>query len=88
VTKKRRRARSLQHTKDARAPVARANAATLARLGLADGAAARVRQGNGEAMLKVSLDNGVPDGCVRVAAAHVSTRTLGPMFGPIAVEAV
>ena len=83
-----RRARSLQHTKDARAPVARANAATLARLGLADGSAARLRQGNGEAMLKVSLDNGVPDGCVRVAAAHVSTRTLGPMFGPIAVEAV
>jgi NADH-quinone oxidoreductase subunit G len=83
-----RRARSLQQTKDARAPVARANAATLARLGLADGAAARVRQGDGEAMLKVSLDNGVPDGCVRVAAAHVSTRTLGPMFGSIAVEAV
>jgi NADH-quinone oxidoreductase subunit G len=39
-------------------------------------------------MLKASLDNGVPDGCVRVATAHISTRTLGPMFGPIAVEAV
>ena len=83
-----RRARSLQQTKDARAPVARASAETLARLRLADGAAVRVRQGNGEAMLKVALDNGVPDGCVRVAAAHASTRTLGPMFGPIAVEGV
>ena len=81
-----RRARSLQQTKDARPPVARANAATLSRLGLADGAAARLRQGNGEAMLRVSLDDGVPDGCVRVAAAHMSTRMLGPMFGPIAVE--
>ena len=49
-------------------------------------AAARLRQGNGEAVLKVSLDDGVPDGCVRVAAAHMSTRMLGPMFGPIAVE--
>jgi NADH-quinone oxidoreductase subunit G len=81
-----RRARSLQQTKDARPPVARANAAMLARLSLADGAMARVRQGNGEAMLKVSLDDGVPDGCVRVAGAHMSTRMLGPMFGPIAVE--
>ena len=60
----------------------------LGRLGLADGAAAKIRQGNGEAMLKVSLDNGVPDGCVRIAAAHRSTCTLGPMFGPIAVESV
>jgi NADH-quinone oxidoreductase subunit G len=83
-----RRARSLQQTKDAKSPVARANAATLSRLGLADGAAARVRQGTGEAMLKVSLDNGVPDGCVRIAAAHSSTRTLGPMFGPVTVEPV
>ena len=81
-----RRARSLQQTKDARPPAARASAATLSRLGLADGAAARLRQGNGEAVLKVSLDDGVPDGCVRVAAAHMSTRMLGPMFGPIAVE--
>ncbi len=37
-------------------------------------------------MLPAMLDPGVPDGCVRVAAAHPATRTLGPMFGPIAVE--
>ena len=62
------------------------NAATLARLKLGEGTAVRVRQGGGEAMLTLALDAGVPDGCVRVAAAHPSTRTLGPMFGPIAVE--
>jgi hypothetical protein len=30
----------------------------------------------------------VPDGCVRVAAAHATTSMLGPMFGPIGVEPV
>ena len=44
--------------------------------------------GDGEAMLTVVADAGVPDGCVRIAAAHPTTSTLGPMFGPIAVEAV
>ena len=32
------------------------------------------------------VDSGVPVGCVRVAAAHVSTAALGAMFGPISVE--
>ncbi len=83
-----RRAVSLQKTRNARPPVVRANALTLARLQLADGDAARVRRGEGEAMLKVVADAGVPDGCVRIAAAHPTTSMLGPMFGPIAVEAV
>jgi len=81
-----RRAASLQKTRDARAPTARMNAATLARLNLAEGAAVRVRQGGGEAMLAAVLDPGVPEGCVRVSAGHPATRTLGPMFGSIAVE--
>ncbi len=81
-----RRAASLQKTRDARAPSARMNATTLAQLKLSDGAAVRVRQGGGETMLTAELDPGVPDGCVRVAAAHPATRTLGPMFGPMAVE--
>ena len=49
-------------------------------------AAIRVRQGGGEALLKVASDAGVPDGCVRIAAAHPATAMLGPMFGPIGVE--
>jgi NADH-quinone oxidoreductase subunit G len=81
-----RRAASLQKTRDAKAPTARMNAATLSKLSLAEGAAVRVCQGGGEAMLCAELDPGVPAGCVRVAAAHPATRTLGPMFGPIAVE--
>jgi NADH-quinone oxidoreductase subunit G len=62
------------------------HAATLTRLKLAEGAAVRVRQGDGEAILTAAIDAGVPEGCVRISAAHVETRTLGPMFGPIAVE--
>jgi NADH-quinone oxidoreductase subunit G len=83
-----RRAMSLQKTPDARAPVARANAATLARLKLAAGATARLRQGEGEAKLKVMLDAGLPDGCLRVPAGHPATSSLSAMFGPITVEAV
>jgi len=83
-----RRATSLQKTRSAVPPVVRANAQTLARLQLADGDAARVRRGEGEAMLKVVADASVPDGCVRIAAAHRTTSVLGPMFGPIAVEAI
>jgi NADH-quinone oxidoreductase subunit G len=83
-----RRAASLQKTRDAKPPAARMNAATLSRLKLADGAAVSVRQGGGEAMLTAALDAGVPEGCVRIAAAHPATRTLGPMFGSVAVEGV
>ena len=83
-----RRARSLQKTRDALAPPARAHPATLARLGLADGASIRVRQGEAQAVLTLAADAGIPEGCVRVAAAHPSTRALGHMFGPVALEAV
>jgi len=81
-----RRAPALQQTADSVAPTARLNEATIAKLGLVAGAAAKLRQGQGEAVLNLKLDNGVPDDCVRVAAAHVTTATLGDMFGPISVE--
>jgi NADH-quinone oxidoreductase subunit G len=81
-----RRAASLQKTRDALPPRARAHPATLARLGLADGSEVKVRQAGAEATLTLVADAGIPEGCVRVAAAHPLTRTLGPMFGPIALE--
>ena len=46
----------------------------------------RVRQGDGEAVVEVAIDERLPAGCVRLAAAHRHTAGLGPMFGPIAVE--
>ncbi|MDP1524693.1 MAG: NADH-quinone oxidoreductase subunit NuoG [Rhodocyclaceae bacterium] len=79
-----RRASSLQATKDAAAPMARMNAAMLGKLGIAAGESVKV--GAGKTALVAELDAGVPDGCVRVAAAHASTAALGPMFGSITVE--
>ena len=77
---------ALQQTRDAQAPTARLGAATLAQLGIAAGAQVRVKQGAGEAQLVTALDETVPAGCVRVAAAHALTATLGDMFGAINVE--
>ena len=81
-----RRGVALQQTHDAQAPQARMSAATLAQAGLTDDSPVRVRQGQGEALLKAKADETVPAGCVRVAAAHFSTAALGDMFGPIDVE--
>ncbi len=81
-----RRAPALQRTPDAKAPAARMNASTLERLGIAPEAQVRVRQGAGEALLTAALDPAVPDGVVRIAAAHRSTAGLAGLCGPVAVE--
>ncbi|MFZ4536337.1 NADH-quinone oxidoreductase subunit NuoG [Propionivibrio sp.] len=81
-----RRAAALQQTHDAATPTARMNASTLALAGIADGSQVRVKQGAGEALLTARVDESVPAGCVRVAAAHAATAALGDMFGTINVE--
>ncbi|WP_263771357.1 NADH-quinone oxidoreductase subunit NuoG [Propionivibrio soli] len=81
-----RRAGALQQTRDSVAPTARMCATTLQQIGAADGEPVRVRQGAGDARLTAKLDETVPSGCVRVAAAHASTAGLGDMFGTITVE--
>jgi NADH-quinone oxidoreductase subunit G len=81
-----RRAQALQKTADARPPRASANARTLAAFGVRPGDKARIRQGEAAALLECALDERLPDGVVRVPAAHASTSTLGPMFGPLTME--
>jgi NADH-quinone oxidoreductase subunit G len=81
-----RRAASLQRTRDAAAPRAWMNAALLARLGLQDGQAVKVRQGEGSADVMAARDDRLPQDCVRLAAAHAATRELGPMSGELKVE--
>jgi len=81
-----RRAPVLQQTADSVVPAARICEQTLAQLGIVAGTSVKVRQGQGEAVLVAKLDNTIPAGCVRVAAAHASTASLGDMFGPISVE--
>jgi NADH-quinone oxidoreductase subunit G len=83
-----RRSEPLQKTADARPPQARMNARVMADLGVAHGDRIRVRLAAAAAELTAALDERVPDGCVRVAAAHGSTAPLGPMFGEVSVEKI
>ena len=81
-----RRAPSLQATMDATQPVVRVNAGTLAAVGVADGGAVVVKQGAESIKLVAKLDATVPDGAVRIAAAHASTVALGAQFSVLTVE--
>ena len=81
-----RRAPSLQRARDAVAPAARVNAATAAKLGLDGASEVTVKQGGAGVKLQLKIDAAVPDGAVRVAAAHASTAALGSMFGQLSVE--
>jgi NADH-quinone oxidoreductase subunit G len=81
-----RRARSLQLTRDAAAPVAAMHGALLERLGLRSGERVRVRQGGGAAELEAVRDDRLPDGCVRVAGAHPATAGLGGLLDAASVE--
>ncbi|HEY6720187.1 MAG TPA: NADH-quinone oxidoreductase subunit NuoG [Burkholderiales bacterium] len=81
-----RRAASLQRTRDALPPRAWVGSALAQTLGVKAGERVRVRQGEGEAIVEVGIDERLPAGCVRLAAGHRHTANLGPMFGPVSVE--
>lgn len=81
-----RRAPSLQATASSRAPQAKVNAATLAKLGLEAGQAVRVASAQGSVTLPLAVDNNVADGAVRVAAGFEQTAALGSAFGQLTVE--
>jgi NADH-quinone oxidoreductase subunit G len=81
-----RRAASLQHTADAKAPKARMHRSLFDTLGLAAGAQVKVTQGHGEAVLTAMVDGAVPPGVVCIAAAHASTCGLAGLSGPVSVE--
>jgi NADH-quinone oxidoreductase subunit G len=78
-----RRSAPLQKTSDARPPKAWMNSRLAQNLGLSAGQPVLL---NGAARLPVGLDEGIPDGCVRIAAAHRTTAEVGPMFGTVSVE--
>jgi NADH-quinone oxidoreductase subunit G len=81
-----RRASSLQATQDAALPRAWLNAALMLQIGVNEDDAILLKQGAGQVHLAVGRDDGLPDNCVRVAAAHPITANLGGMFGAISVE--
>ncbi len=82
-----RRSPALQQAADSAAPTARMNAAMLAKFGLVAGDKARVGAGGtANVILPAQIDAGLPDGVVRVAAAHAASLALGPMSGVLSVE--
>jgi NADH-quinone oxidoreductase subunit G len=83
-----RRSRALQQTRDAAAPVAWMNRALFEQLGLREGDTLRVRQGGGEVLVNAAVDDRLPAGCIRLAAARPETAALGAMFGTVSTERV
>ena len=79
-----RRAEALQKAADAKAPKVWLGAADAKKIGVEAGQRVRVRQ-SGEVELEVALDDKLPAGCARIAAAHASTAALGAMSGEISV---
>ncbi len=81
-----RRAAALQRTRDALPPKAWVGPALARQLELKAGDRVRVRQGEGEAVVELGVNDLVPAGCVRIGAAHRLTSGLGPMFGSLTLE--
>ncbi len=82
-----RRSPPLQKTGDAKAArVARLHPATFSAMGLVEGGQARIRQGEGEAVVTAVADAAVPEGCVRLARGIAETAALGD--GEVAVGIV
>jgi NADH-quinone oxidoreductase subunit G len=73
-----RRSSSLQKSADGKASrTVRANAATLARLGLKAGDMVEASQGGGSTTLAAAIDTVLPDGVVRIARGVAETAALG-----------
>ncbi len=81
-----RRAPSLSATRDSSEPAARMSRSTLSRLGVESGVRVRVSTGSGEAIVLAAEDEGVAEGCVRLAGAHPLTVRLGALYGEVSVE--
>lgn len=83
-----RRSAPLQAAKDSEQPQARMCAATLKAVGCGAGDRVIVRSASGTATVSVVEDEGVAEGCVRLAGAHSSTWGLGSLGGEVSVERI
>ncbi len=81
-----RRAPSLQHTADARPPVAGLPSALWRELGLMPGDRVRLTQGAASVVLSAREEPTLAPNAVHASAGHADTAALGAMFGPLAVE--
>jgi NADH-quinone oxidoreductase subunit G len=84
-----RRATSLQKSADGKAAATIGlPGALLEKLGVSEAEEMRVTQGGASVVMKVRRDDGLPANCVRIAAGHPLTATLGAMFGNVTLERV
>lgn len=81
-----RRAPALQKSRDSAKPRARLHPEVLQRLGIESGSEVRLRSSAGEVAIVCLADLTVPQGAVRVSAAHPETAALGAMFTELSVE--
>jgi NADH-quinone oxidoreductase subunit G len=81
-----RRSSALQQTIDGAPPVVRICTAQAERLGLVGASRVRVRQGEGDTILPLLIDDRVPPGCVWLPSGTAVTVELGPAFGAIHLE--
>ena len=82
-----RRASALQLTRDAkRGNQVGLGQALFSELGLKDGDAVRVTQGNLSVDLPVTLEANLAANAVRISAGTVASAKLGPMFGSVTVS--
>jgi NADH-quinone oxidoreductase subunit G len=78
-----RRASALQQTHDAQVAPLSINSVQAQKLGLAAGASVVVTQGSARVSLPVTIDNGVPDGCVWIPTGIAAAVDLGPAYGTV-----
>jgi NADH-quinone oxidoreductase subunit G len=82
-----RRAPALQATADGQiGQSAAACSALIARLGLASDKPVKVRQGAAESVLRLVVDDSLPDNVVRVPGGLAAASRLGPRYGEISLE--
>ncbi len=82
-----RRSAPLQQTHDAEPGIVRINSGLARKLGFSDVVRVLVKQGGRQSSMALEIDDSIPDDCVWVPAACEGSAQLGPMYGPVELEA-
>jgi NADH-quinone oxidoreductase subunit G len=82
-----RRSAPLQKTGDADPGIVRVNRKLADKLGFSDVSRVLVKQDGLQSSMGITVDDAIPDGCVWVPAANNGSAALGPMYGPVELEA-
>lgn len=82
-----RRARSLQKTEDAQQNFVSLNSSDMQRLGLAEHAVVNAEQNGDTVMIKVRMDDGIPEGCAWLPMGSMDLAGFGCMFEPVTLAA-